>query len=356
MTTEATAPSELFAALWPGCAPTPLADLPELARRCGVARVIVKNESARPLGSFKSLGGVWAGLRALARATGAPGVAALLESGRPSRSLPTLVCASDGNHGLAVAAAAQLAGASARIYLHETVSELRARRISARGAELIFVSGTFDDASIAAARAAASGAGLLIADTSDDQADTVVSDVMAGYDVIAQELAGQFTAATPTHLFVQAGVGGLAAALARGLSERLAKPPSVVVVEPNAASCVGVAMAAGRSKLTPGDLVTEAEMLSCGRASAPALSLLLRHNARAIGVDEATLLEAVRALELAGGPATTASGAAGLAGLLSARPGSTRGLDLGVDKDSLILLIVTEGPVSDPIERKDSPC
>jgi diaminopropionate ammonia-lyase len=91
--------------LSPAYAPTPLLDLPRLAARCGVAQVLAKDEGRRMLGSFKSLGGTHAGLRALARAAGSD-VAGLLDPARHPDPLPALICASDGNHGLAVVAAA----------------------------------------------------------------------------------------------------------------------------------------------------------------------------------------------------------------------------------------------------------
>ncbi|TNC06914.1 pyridoxal-phosphate dependent enzyme, partial [Methylobacterium terricola] len=99
----------------PAYAPTPLRRLPALARRLGVAQVLAKDETGRTLGSFKSLGGTYAGLNALARAAGLS--PADLLAARPAGQ-PALVCASDGNHGLAVAAAARFAGAAARVFLH----------------------------------------------------------------------------------------------------------------------------------------------------------------------------------------------------------------------------------------------
>jgi len=333
--------------LWPGQGPTPLVELPGLARACGVARVIVKDESRRPLGNFKSLGGTYAALAALAREMGEPTVAAMLDARRAPSPLPRLICASAGNHGLAVAAAAEKAGAPARIYLYDGVSEVRARRLAERGAELVWVAGDYDDAVAAAARAAAAGEGLLIADISERTDDPATADVMAGYDLIAQEIAGQapgLGGGVPTHLFVQAGVGGLAGALAQGLGERLAPPPRIVVVEPAAARCVAAGLAAGRPVRLDGDPSSAAAMLACGQASAPALEMLLRRRASAIGVDEAGLARAVRRLAEAGGPATTPSGATGLAGLMAAPPGSAEAAELGVSAESRILLIVTEGP------------
>jgi diaminopropionate ammonia-lyase len=344
-------PAHLFAALWPGKGAPPLMDLPGLASLCGLRRVIVKDESRRGLGNFKSLGGTYAGMRALARAMGDPTHAALLDARGSRRTLPTLICASAGNHGLAVAAAAESAGTHARIYLHAGVSDVRVRRLCDRGAELVRLAGTYDDAVEAAARAPTAGEGLLISDISGRSDDRALGDVMAGYDVMAQEIVGQLPGRGEvelTHLFVQAGVGGLAAALAQGLCERLARPLRVVVVEPAAARCVaaGIAagIAAGRPVRISGDLASAAEMLSCGQVSAPALEVLLRHRATTIGVDNATLMRAVSWLAQVGGPATTPSGAAGLAGLLAAQSGSPDIPGIALSARSQVLLVVTEGP------------
>lgn len=331
--------------LRPGYGPTPVHDLPRLAARLGVAQVLAKDESRRALGSFKSLGGTYAGLRALARAVGAS-VGAIVAGKRTD--LPTLICASDGNHGLAVAEAARLAGAGARVYLHAGVPPDRAGRIAALGADIVRVEGTYDDAVGAAVDASRAGTGVLVPDTTDAPGDPVVGDVMAGYGVIAAELRRQIEEAGhphPTHLFVQAGVGGLAAAMVDALAGWLAPPASLVVVEPEAARCVGAALEAGRPVRLGGDLQTVAEMLSCGRASAPALAVLLGHGVRALGVDEALLLEAPRLMRSGGGPSSTPSGAAGLAGVMKASDDRSVAAELELAADSRVLLLVTEGAV-----------
>jgi diaminopropionate ammonia-lyase len=312
---------------------TPLLDLPSLAVALGVGRVLVKDEGARPLGSFKSLGGVYAGLRVLARSAGI-GVATLIaEAG--GRVLPALVCASDGNHGLAVSAAARLAGTRARVFLPEAVSATRIERIRAKGGEPVIVHGTYEDAVAAAARLARETGAILIADTSADPADPVVADVMAGYGIMAEEMREQFPA-QPTHLFVQAGVGGLAAAIADKLQGR------VVVVEPEKAACVAAALAAGRIVTVPGDLVTSAEMLSCGEASAPAMAVLRRRGAQAVTVSETELADTPGFLRAHGGPSTTPSGACGLAGLRHVMADRAVAPTLGLDDKSVVLVIVTE--------------
>ncbi len=323
--------------------PTPLLECRDLARRADVGRVFVKVEGERPLGSFKSLGGMLAGQRALARA------AEQTDRTSDNTSL-RLICASDGNHGLAVAAAAQRADVPASIYLPASVSRTRADRIEALGGEIRRIAGTYDDAVAAAAAAVARGEGLLIADTSPDPDDAVVKDVMAGYGVLCAELVEQFgahEATRPTHLFVQAGVGGLAAAMAEGLQAVLQPPGAIMVVEPENAACVAAALAAGRPVQISGDLHTSAHMLSCGLASAPALRTLQRSHAQSVTVDEQALNAAVAIMLASGGPHTTPSGAAGLAGLLRIAADMPLRARYRLGADSVILLIATEGSVSE---------
>lgn len=322
--------------------PTPLRDVPQLAERAGVRRVLIKDEGERPFGNFKILGGMTAGLLALARETGADFEE--IVSRRIGRAhLPRLICASDGNHGLAVAAAAQTAGAPATIFLHEGVAPARAQRIAALGAEIAWIAGTYDDAVDAARVAGTREKGLLVPDTSIDLEDPVVRDVMAGYRILTRELALQLQAAgdTPTHMFVQAGVGGLAAAMAEGLGEKLREPAALVVVEPETAACVGQALQTGRIERFKGDLHTSAEMLSCGEASAPAVSVLRRHNARSVQVGEWQIGEAVGMMASAGF-ATTPSGACGSAGLMAVAENAKMRALFGLGAESIVLLLVTE--------------
>lgn len=343
---EAATPKGLLASC-PVHIATPLVSLPTLASSLGVAMLLAKDESKRPLGSFKALGGVFASLRTLARSACVQ-ISDLLSEAGPRRDLPTLLCASDGNHGLAVAAAARLAGVRARVYLPSIVPAARIARIILQGAEIVEVAGTYDDAVRAASDAARRGEGLLVADTGSALDDPVVADVMAGYGVMADEIAGQLDelgSIAPTHLFVQAGVGGLAAALTMRLKDVLAAPASVVIVEPENAACVAAALAAGQPVVFPGTLDTAAEMLSCGEASAQALAVLQRYRVDTLAVHEPALNEAPEFLKMHGGPATTPSGAAGLAGLRAALSDPAHARRLKLKPSSRVLLIVTEGPI-----------
>lgn len=329
--------------LWPDYRPTSLIELPALARFTRVARVFVKAEGERPLGSFKSLGGMTAGLRALARHAGVTDVLEVC-SGSTAHKLPTLLCASEGNHGLAVATAAQKARTRARIYLPKEVGNARASRIEACGAEIVWIDGTYDDAVLAAEAAAKRGDGLLISDTSTNPDDPVVSDVMEGYGLIAYELLQQFEELRerPTHLFVQAGVGGLAAAMVAGLHDLLRAPKKSIVVEPEAAPCVARALATTDPIRVAGTLHTTAEMLACGVASAPALHILKRYTVDSILVPEAELKLGATSMRRFGGPHSTASGACGFAGLLRVAARDSLRTEHQLAPDSVVILIATE--------------
>ncbi|RNF86263.1 pyridoxal-phosphate dependent enzyme [Montanilutibacter psychrotolerans] len=336
-----------YAALFPDHGPSPLLELPALAQHCGVARVFIKDEGARPYGNFKILGGMLAGLRLLARRGGVDSIQALLTRTTPV-SLPTLLCASDGNHGLAVALAAQRAGTTARIFLPNAVSAQRAERIRACGADIVWIDGTYDDAVNAAGEAARESGSLLVADTGARIDDPVVQQVMAGYGLVLHELRRQFhdADARATHAFVQAGVGGLAAAVADGMRDISSPPGRLLVVEPEAAACVAQALVHGQAVQVPGDLHTVADMLSCGVASAPAIPVLRQYGAKAVAVDEALLRHAVEVLYAAHGPRATPSGAAGLAGLLHVAGQPDLRDEHALQHDSHVLLIVTERPIS----------
>jgi diaminopropionate ammonia-lyase len=333
--------------LWDNYRPTPLVELPVLAQNGGVGRVFVKDESQRPLGNFKALGGMVASLRALTRASGTATIG-LLSGHTNGRPLPRLLCASDGNHGLAVAAAARRAGTAASVYLPVSASKTRAGRIRAMGGDVLWIKGTYDDAVLAAAKAAEHGDGLLIPDTSADPCDPVVRDVLDGYALLTDELVAQFKdkEICPSHLFVQAGVGGLAAAMARGLRDMMQEPRVLIVVEPRGAACVAHALVQGRPERISGDLRTSAEMLSCGLASAPAVEILRHYNAKSVIVTEEELAAAPIGLRAAGGPETTSSGAAGLAGFLQVAARTSGAMELGLDARSVVLLVATEGSLN----------
>ena len=340
----------LIASLWGGYSPTPLLPAPRLAADSNIAQLFLKCEDRRPLGNFKSLGGASAGLSALARAAQTT-VDDLLS--RKIADLPDLVCASDGNHGLAVATAARRAGVRATIFLPQHATGPRAQRIIDAGGSVVWVAGDYEDAVEMAAIAAARGDGLLISDTSEDVDDVTVREVMAGYGLIADELRQQCLSA-PTHLFLQAGCGGFAAALTEGVKSIMSPPAQVVVVEPEGAACVAEALRTGVPTRIAGDLLTGAEMLACGQASAPALSILEQHQAKPLVLTEDDLAFGVKRLAETNGLRTTPSGGAGLAGFLRASKSKALRNEFGLNEASVVLCVITEGALDAQISQNAS--
>jgi diaminopropionate ammonia-lyase len=211
---------------WPGYAVTPLHSLQSIARHMKVGAIHYKDEGGRfGLGSFKALGGAYAVARLLCQVVGqrmgrVVTTADLMTS--PCRELAgeiTVTCATDGNHGRSVAWGAQLFGCQCVIYIHATVSEGRRQAIERYGATVVRTAGNYDD-SVRQADADAKAMGrYVISDTSYEGYMDVPRDVMQGYQLMVEEAAQQLGAA-PTHVFVQGGVGGLAAAVCGYFWER----------------------------------------------------------------------------------------------------------------------------------------
>ena len=208
---------------WRGIHPnaTPLYDLPDAAARCQVGRLCLKDESVRsPLGSFKALGAPIALVRQILRLHPDFEPAAIL-TGRYAEALRgyTVISATDGNHGRGLAAAAQDAGCRCVIVLHAHVSPEREQAIAAYGADIVRIAGNYDESVQEAARLAAAHGWQVIADTSYDGYEDIPRDVMQGYGAIAEEIVEQTSAQRGragafTHVFLQGGVGGMAAGLA----------------------------------------------------------------------------------------------------------------------------------------------
>jgi diaminopropionate ammonia-lyase len=338
---------------WPGYAPTPLLELAEVAATAGVAAVHYKDEGGRfGLGSFKALGGAHAVARLLMAELARRDVAATsagLMRGEHAAAVAdiTLTCATDGNHGRAVAWAAARCGARCVIFVHEVVSQGRREAIAAQGAEIRVVPGHYDGAVREAAAVAGREDWLVVSDTSWPGYTEVPRDVMQGYRLMAEE-AMEALPAAPTHLFVQGGVGGVAAAVAVQARQRFGMAPRLVVVEPERAACLLASAEAGEAVAVPGPLDTLMAGLACGEPSLLAWQELERSAFAFMAIPDAAAVDAMRLLARRQ-PAVVAgeSAVAGLAGLLLAAADAGARALLGLDAGSRVLLFGTEG-ATDP--------
>lgn len=337
----------------PKHAPTPLLGLPALAERLGLGEVRVKDESQRfGFGAFKALGGVIAVYDALSSAVGdayhTTASFADVMHGRHKEVTGQFVfsTASSGNHGRSVAAGAKLFGNRCVIFLPRFTSAEKEAAIRARGAEVIRVDGDYDTAVAECKRRSQENGWTIISDTSWDGYEQAPRSVMRGYCVLVHEVVTQWREA-PTHVFVQAGVGGLAAAVIGYLWAVLPTRPTFVVVEPESADCWFQSNRAGRPTLASGDADTVMGGLACREISPITWPVVGQATDWFMTIEEEHVLPARRLLarpldedtSVASGP----SGCAGMAGLTRACTDAAAFKALKLDRQSRVLLINSEG-------------
>jgi diaminopropionate ammonia-lyase len=372
-----------FHASLPGYAPTPLTEVPALARELGAGRVFVKDESSRlGLPAFKVLGASWA-IRQLLTGSPAreqiapadpagaapPDALATLRAAAARRPGLIFVTATDGNHGRAVARMARLTGATARVFV-PAVTDLATRAaIASEGVEVTQVDGTYDEAVATARQWAESHPGAaLVQDTAWPGYEQIPRWIVEGYSTLFGELDAQLTAAgagLPALVAVPVGVGSLAQAAVmhyrahggqgdvtaegwpgRGQNSALKQPSSVTAVlsvEPDTAACLLASLRAG-GPITIPTANTIMAGLNCGTISSTGWPYFSSGLDAAVAVTDDAARRAAADLAAAGissGP----SGASSLAGARAALtgPGSTdRRAAVGVDSASVIVLLSTE--------------
>lgn len=347
-----------FLALREGNAPTPLIALPGLARALGLGAIHLKDEGQRlGLGSFKALGGAYALMRLVqdqaGQRLGRPVPAAELRSPqiRAIAATLTFACATDGNHGRSVAQGAQAMGARAVIFVHAGVSQGRIDAIALYGAEIVRVAGNYDDSVAEAARVAGARGWTVLSDTSWPGYEDIPGLVMQGYTAIVREALADLPE-PPTHVFLQAGVGGFAAAVAGHMAVLLdGARPHVMVVDPARAACLYASAQAGRVVKVTETEPTVMAMLECYEPSLVAFRVLSRLADGFMTVEEDDALSVMRRLAapVAGDPPVVVgeSGAVGLAGAIAVLRDPDLAARIGLGPRARLLVINTEG-ATDP--------
>lgn len=326
-------------AAWAGYRPTPILALPGLARRIGVASVMIKHEGERfSVGSFKALGPSYALWQAVQRLAIPPA----------ARDAWTAVAATSGNHGRAVAWAAQRFGLRAIIYMPAHTSAGRESAIRALGAEVVRVVGSFDDALAAALAAAARPRVIVVADIPGPDSAGITRDTLAGYAVLADELVDQPMSAAATHLFIAAGNGSLAAASIARLTQRQgAGRPLIATVEPLRSDVVRQSLArnASLSLDDPGHSLMDG--LVVGTPAPLAWPILAACLDAAVAIPDEMALTVLRDLAAGrdGDPAMEIgeTGVAAAAGLVAVCVDATARRTLGIDARSRLLAVACEG-------------
>jgi diaminopropionate ammonia-lyase len=307
-------------------------------------RLLIKDETNRMgLGSFKALGGIYAVAKFLLeqwqKENGSELPVQRLTDPeiRSWSSKFTFVCASAGNHGIAVAKGAELFNANSRVHIAHSVPASFAQRLATLGAVVIRSGETYEESMVAAMNDNLDGETLL-ADSSWPGYYHLPMLVMEGYTVIAEEMRQVFLHEDnwPTHVFLQAGVGGLAASMAFEIRKNWKQQPRIVVVEPLAAPCLFESYKQGRTTTVSGP-ISSMGRLDCKEPSLIAFKLLKELADDFVCVSDEGALAAADFLAQ-NNLATTASGAAGLAAILS-----NAKLDITIPDNSICLAIATEG-------------
>jgi len=301
----------------PEAAVTPLVQADGLSN---IARVDIKDERSRMgLGSFKALG------------------AAYVIASAPDAAAKTYITASAGNHGLSVAAGGRAFGAKAVIFIAETVPASFAERLRALGAEVRREGADYEASMVAAARTAQMHEWTLLSDSSWAGYTKPPLRVMEGYLALMAEVFDQIEQ-PPTHIFLQAGVGGLAGACAAAVRAVWGEGPIIVVVEPEAAPALMISIQEGRAVQTHGP-VSSMGRLDCKEPSLRAFEILHDQADAFMTLSDDFVAEAITGLEPHGFE-TSPSGGAGFAAVAALAGGEFGDLD----ETSRMLCIISEGP------------
>ena len=322
---------------------TPTTPLPALAAELGLGALAAKDESARfGLNAFKLLGARFA-------------IETLLAEGQ-LRAGATVVCASEGNHGRAVARAARDARCASRVYMAHDVAQARVDAIAGEGAEVVRVDGSYDDAVRILQEDAAANGWTIVSDTAWPGYERIPFLIMLGYTRMMDEVRDQRSGIRDQGfdaVFVQGGVGGLLCAIASWCAFHWPQC-KVIGVEPTQAACLQASARAGHAVTVDGPMDSTLAGLRNREVSPLAFEALLPNVAAFMAIDDVWAHDGMRALALPlPGDASIAAGASGsaaLGGLLAlCRDASMVEArhQLGLDRSSKVLVVVSEG-VTDP--------
>ena len=236
---------------WKNYNPTPLLLLKKLSKELNLNKIYYKDESKRfDLKSFKALGGAYA-----------------VEKVTKGNKDITVSTATAGNHGRSVAWGAKRLGLKCKIFISEYVSDARGKAMEDLGADVIKVKGNYENSLIECIKQSTENNWQIVQDVAWKNYMLIPTLTMAGYSVMMKEIVDQIKNEEITHIILQAGVGGMAAAIIAGTARYLKNIPTMIVVEPDSAACVMESIKAG--KIEKINIEKESLMggMSCGEVS-----------------------------------------------------------------------------------------
>tara|TARA_S200000501_G_scaffold345219_1_gene357679 strand:+ start:2460 stop:3587 length:1128 start_codon:yes stop_codon:yes gene_type:complete len=236
---------------WKDYSPTPLIELNKLSKELNINKIFYKDESKRfNLNSFKALGGAYA-----------------VEKISKGNKNIVVATATAGNHGRSVAWGARRLNLKCKIFISEFVSDARGKAMRDLGAEIIKVKGNYEKSLIECIKQSNENKWQIVQDVAWKDYTIVPKLTMAGYATMMKEIVDQIKTDQITHIILQAGVGGMAAAMIAGIAGYLDYVPITIVVEPDSAACVLESIKTG--KIEKIDIKRESLMggMSCGEVS-----------------------------------------------------------------------------------------
>ena len=325
---------------WDNYSPTPLISLKKLSEKLKLNNIFYKDESKRfHLKSFKALGGAYA-----------------VEKVTKGKKDITISTATAGNHGRSVAWGSKRLGLKCKIFISEYVSEFRAKVMRDFGAEVIRVKGNYDNSLKECIKQSKQNNWQIVQDVAWQDYKFVPRLTMAGYSVMMKEISEQINNQKISHVILQAGVGGMAAAMVAGIARYLDNIPIIIVVEPENAACVLESIKA--AKIEKISIKSESLMggMSCDEVSMVPWEILKNSVNHCVTVSDKYIAKTVKSLancefsneKIIGGECST-PGIISLAGLCS---DSESKKEINLNKDSNVLLFGCEGDADEELYKK----
>jgi len=325
---------------WEGYSPTPLENLNHLSSELQLKNIFYKDESKRfNLKSFKALGGAYA-----------------VEKVSQNKKNITVSTATAGNHGRSVAWGAKRLGLKCKIFISEFVSESRAEAMRGFGAEVFRVKGNYDNSLQECIKQSKLNGWQIVQDVAWKGYEIVPKLTMAGYSVMMKEISDQLKENKITHIFLQAGVGGMAAAMIAGCARYLNNIPNIIIVEPESADCV--LKAVQNNTIVKINIEKESLMggMSCGEVSLIPWKIINTNSKYCITIPDDKIADTIKSLancsfsnkKLVGGECATP----GIISLIASCNNSKLKDKLNLNKDSQVLLLGCEGDVDEDLYNK----
>ena len=325
---------------WNNYSPTPLISLNKLNEKLKLNKIFYKDESKRfHLKSFKALGGAYA-----------------VEKIIKGNDKTIISTATAGNHGRSVAWGSQKNGLKCKIFISEFVSESRAEAMRNFGADVIRVKGNYEDSLNECIKQSNQNNWQIVQDVAWEDYKLVPKLTMAGYSVMMKEISEQIKNEKISHVILQAGVGGMAAAMVAGIARYLNYIPQIIIVEPDSAACVLASIKTGKIEKISIDKESIMGGMSCGEVSLVPWKILKNSVHYCVTVSDDYISKTIKYLannqfsdeKIIGGECSTP----GIASLIGLSNNHEIRKTINLNEDSSVLLFGCEGDADEELYQK----